>query len=37
MVTLSAANFSSLQNNNSITVSSTSGDGHTHSVTVSCA
>ncbi|CAM1365897.1 conserved exported hypothetical protein [Tenacibaculum litoreum] len=37
MVTLSAANFSSLQNNNSITVSSTSGDGHTHLVTVSCA
>ncbi|RSC93048.1 hypothetical protein [Tenacibaculum singaporense] len=36
-VTLTAANFSSLQSNNSITVSSTSGDGHTHSVTVSCA
>ena len=36
-VTLTATNFSSLQSNNSITVGSTSGDGHTHSVTVSCA
>ena len=37
MVTLTAANFASLQNNNSITVNSTNDDGHTHSVTVSCA
>ncbi|TDQ25564.1 hypothetical protein [Tenacibaculum caenipelagi] len=36
-VTLTAANFSSLQSNNSITVGSTNDDGHTHSVTVSCA
>ncbi|AZJ35878.1 hypothetical protein D6T69_10230 [Tenacibaculum singaporense] len=36
-VTLTAANFSSLQSNNSISVSSTNDDGHTHSVTVSCA
>ncbi len=36
-VTLTAANFNSLQNNNSITVSSTNDDGHTHSVTVRCA
>ncbi len=36
-VTVSAANFTALQNNDSITVTSTSGAGHTHSVTVSCA
>ena len=36
-VTLSAANFSSLKDASSIQVSSTSGDGHTHSVSVSCA
>ncbi|NKI27547.1 hypothetical protein HCG49_13335 [Arenibacter sp. 6A1] len=36
-VTVTAANFSTLKNNNSISVNSTSGDGHTHSVTVSCA
>ncbi|MCK0144751.1 hypothetical protein MWU78_03710 [Arenibacter sp. F26102] len=36
-VTLTAANFNSLKSNSSITVDSTSGDGHTHSVTVSCA
>ena len=38
-VTLTAANFSSLQSNNSISVSSTTGDSdnHTHSVIVSCA
>ena len=37
MVTLTAADFTSLQGNNSITVSSTADDGHTHSVTVRCA
>jgi hypothetical protein len=37
-VTLTAANFTSLKNNNSIHVDSTSGgDGHMHGVTVSCA
>ena len=36
-VTLSASNFTSLQGNSSITVVSTSGDGHTHNVMVSCA
>ncbi|MGI9546331.1 MAG: hypothetical protein ACR2MM_03775 [Flavobacteriaceae bacterium] len=36
-ITLTAANFSNLQNNDSITVSSTNDDGHTHSVTVRCA
>ncbi|WP_242206122.1 hypothetical protein [Aestuariivivens insulae] len=36
-VTLTAANFTSLKNNQQISVSSTSGSGHTHSVTVSCA
>ena len=36
-VTLTENNFTSLQANNSISVGSTSGDGHTHSVTVSCA
>ena len=36
-VTITAANFNSLKSNSSITVGSTSGDGHTHSVTVSCA
>ena len=36
MVTLTANDFMSLQNNSSITVSSTNDDGHTHSVTVSC-
>ena len=36
-VTLTAGNFTSLQGNNSITVLSTSGDGHTHNVLVSCA
>ncbi len=36
MVTLSANDFASLQNNNSISVNSTNDDGHTHSVTVSC-
>ena len=36
-VSITAANFTSLKNNNSIQVSSTSGGGHTHSVSVSCA
>ncbi len=36
-VTLTAANFAALKNNNAISVTSTAGDGHTHSVTVSCA
>ena len=36
-VTISAANFTSLKNNTSIQVSSTSGDGHSHNITVSCA
>ncbi|WP_428740346.1 hypothetical protein [Tenacibaculum sp.] len=37
IITVTAANFSSLQNNNSISVTSTTGGGHTHTVTVSCA
>ena len=36
-VTITAANFTDLKNTNSIQVDSTTGDGHTHSVTVSCA
>lgn len=36
-VTISAAQFQSLQGNNSINVTSTSDSGHTHGVTVSCA
>ncbi|WP_428740345.1 hypothetical protein [Tenacibaculum sp.] len=38
-VTLTAANFSSLKSNNSISIASTSGDSdnHTHTVIVSCA
>ena len=36
-VTITSANFNSLKSNNSIQVVSTSGDGHTHNVTVSCA
>lgn len=37
-VMISEANFASLKNNNtSIQVTSTSGSGHTHSITVSCA
>lgn len=36
-VTISADDFASLQNNESISVQSTSGGGHTHSVTVRCA
>jgi len=36
-VTVSAANFMTLSNGSSVLVTSTSGDGHTHSVTISCA
>lgn len=36
-VTITAANFNTLQSNQSITINSTAGGGHTHSVTVSCA
>lgn len=36
-VTLTAADFTDLKSNSSISVTSTSGDSHTHSVTVSCA
>lgn len=36
-VTISAAQFQSLQGNDSINVTSTSDSGHTHGVTVSCA
>ena len=37
MVTVTAANFSTLQGNQQVAVSSTSGNGHSHSVTISCA
>lgn len=37
MVTISAAQFQTLKGNSSISASSTSDDGHTHGVTVSCA
>ena len=36
-VTLTAANFQSLQQNQAVTVNSNSGSGHTHSVSVTCA
>lgn len=36
-ITLTLADFNSLSSNTSITKNSTSGDGHLHSVTVSCA
>lgn len=36
-VTVSAANFNTLKSNQQISVNSTSGDGHTHNVTISCA
>jgi hypothetical protein len=36
-VTLTSANFTSLQSNSSISVTSTNDDSHTHSVQVSCA
>ena len=36
-VTITAAQFATLQGNNSVTATSTSDSGHTHSVSVSCA
>ncbi len=36
-VTLTVANFDALKSNNAITVGSSTEDGHTHSVRVSCA
>ena len=36
-VTLTANDFGSLQNNQTVSVSSTNNDGHTHTVTVRCA
>lgn len=36
-VTISAAQFATLQNNNSISATSTSDSGHTHGISVSCA
>jgi hypothetical protein len=36
-VTVSAANFNTLKNNQQISVTSTEEDGHNHSVTISCA
>lgn len=36
-VTITAAQFATLQGNNSVTATSTSDAGHTHSVSVSCA
>lgn len=36
-VTITATNFTTLKGNNSISVTSSADDGHTHSVTVSCA
>jgi len=36
-VTVTAANFSTLANNQKAEVSSTKENGHTHSVTISCA
>ena len=36
-VTISSAQFATLQANNSISATSTSDSGHTHSVSVSCA
>lgn len=36
-LTISAANFNSLKTNQSITVTSSNDDGHSHVVTVSCA
>ncbi len=37
VVTVSESAFASLANNQQISVNSTTGDGHTHSVTISCA
>ena len=36
-VTVTAANFNSLANNQQVILSSTNDNGHTHSVTISCA
>ena len=36
-VTVSAANFNTLKSNQQISLISTNDDGHTHSVTISCA
>lgn len=36
-VTISAAQFETLKNNNSISATSTSDSGHTHGISVSCA
>jgi len=36
-ITVTAANFTTLKSNQQIQVTSTSGDNHTHSVTISCA
>lgn len=36
-VTITAANFTTLKGNNSISVTSSADAGHTHSVTVTCA
>ena len=36
-VTVTTSHFDSLKNNQSVTVSSSAGGGHTHSITVSCA
>lgn len=36
-ITVTTANFNTLKSNQQIQVTSTSGDAHTHSVTISCA
>ncbi len=36
-ITVSSANFASLKGNQQIQVTSSTGDSHTHSVTISCA
>lgn len=36
-VTVTAANFNTLKSNQQISVNSTTGNGHMHSVTISCA
>jgi hypothetical protein len=36
-VIVSSGNFASLKNNQSISITSTTGNGHTHPVTVSCS
>ncbi|MBJ6367084.1 hypothetical protein [Snuella sedimenti] len=36
-VTVSATQFNTLKSNQQISITSTSGDGHTHSVTIRCA